>query len=75
MAVVTPISRSLQLQFQVGSTTSGLPKLRTVNYSHVSPAAADDDIFAVGQALAGLYADTLYDVARQDQNSLATTTA
>jgi len=76
MAQVTPMSRNLQLQFQVGTLSSGLPKLQNRNYPHVSPTAADDDILAIGQALGGLFAETLYQVARVDADELtaATTT-
>jgi len=73
MAQVTPISRHLQLQFQVGTTTSGAPKLKSQNYPHVSPIALDDDILAVGQAIAGLFNETLYEVARVDQSGLTAT--
>ncbi|KPV44992.1 DUF1659 domain-containing protein [Alicyclobacillus ferrooxydans] len=75
MAQVTPISRHLQLQFQVGTTASGAPKLLNRNYANVLPSAADDDVLAVGQALAGLFADSLYQVTRVDQNGLSSTAA
>lgn len=71
MAQVTPISRNLQLQFENGTTASGLPKLKNKNYAHVLPSAADDDVLAVGQAIAGLTADALYTIARVDQAGLA----
>lgn len=71
MAQVTPISRVLQLQFQVGTTTDGRPKLQNRNYSHVSVNASDDDVLAVGQALADLAADALFQVARIDAAGLA----
>ncbi|CAM3915553.1 DUF1659 domain-containing protein [Alicyclobacillus pomorum] len=70
MATVTPVSRHLQLQFQVGTTSSGLPKLKNRNYAHVSPKASDDDILAVGQALGELFAETLYGVSKVDQNGI-----
>lgn len=77
MALATPITRNLQLQFQIGTNASGQPKIQNRNYTHVDPAALDDDLLAVGQALAGLYADTFVQVARVDQEGLsaaATTT-
>jgi hypothetical protein len=70
MAQVTQLSRHLQLQFQVGTTASGLPKIKNQNYTHVSPDISDDDLFAVGQALAVLFTDPIYQVARVDQDSL-----
>ncbi|QSO51743.1 DUF1659 domain-containing protein [Alicyclobacillus curvatus] len=77
MAQVTPISRHLQLQFQIGTTASGAAKLQSRNYANVSPSASDDDVLTVGQALAGLFADSLYQVTRVDASELsasATTT-
>lgn len=71
MATATPISRHLQLQFQVGTTASGLPKLQARNFAHVSPAALDDDVLAVGQALGALFPDALHGVNRVDQTGLA----
>lgn len=71
MTTVTPLSRHLQLQFQNGTTAAGRPKLKNHNYAHVSPNASDDDVLAVGQALAGLCADAVYQIARVDQNGLA----
>jgi len=74
MATVTPITRHLQLQFQVGTTAKGDPKLQNRNFAHVSPSASDDDLLAVGQALATLIDETLFQIARVDQNGLAAST-
>jgi hypothetical protein len=71
MAQVTQLSRHLQLQFQVGTTGQGLPKIKNLNYTHVSPVISDDDLLAVGQALAALFADPIYQIARVDQDGLA----
>jgi hypothetical protein len=67
MAQVTPMSRHLQLQFQVGTTASGLPKVKGYNFAHISPQALDDDLLAVGQALGALFTDALHEVVRVDQ--------
>lgn len=75
MAQVTPISRVLQLQFQVGTTADGRPKLQNRNYSHISVNVTDDDVLAVGQALAGLSADPIFQIARIDAAGLAATQA
>lgn len=74
MATVTPITRHLQLQFQVGTTAKGETKLQNRNFAHVSPSASDDDLLAVGQALAGLINESLYQVARVDQSGIAAAT-
>jgi hypothetical protein len=76
MAQVAPISRHLQLQLQVGTLTDGSPKIANHNYAYVLPTASDDDVLAVGEALAGLFSEPLVQVARVDQAALtaATTT-
>ena len=71
MAQVTQLSRHLQLQFQVGTTSKGLPKLKNHNFAHVSPTITDDDLLAVGQALGALFADPLYQVTRVEQDGLS----
>jgi hypothetical protein len=73
MAQVTPLSRHLQLQFEVGTNADGTPKIQSRNFAHVSPNASDDDVLAVGQALAALFSDPLYAVARVDQDELSAT--
>lgn len=75
MAQTTPLTRHLQVQFQIGTSTNGRPKLKNQNYAYLSPSAVDDDILAVGQALAALSADTLYQIARVDQTGIAATPA
>ncbi len=75
MAQVTPLSRHLQLQFQVGTNADGTPKIQSRNFANVSPSASDDDVLAVGQALAALFGESLYAVARVDQDQLTATNA
>lgn len=71
MATVTTLSRHLQIQFQNGTTATGQPKAKNQTYANVSSTAADDDIMAVGQALAGLSSATLLNINRVDQDALA----
>ncbi len=71
MAQVTQVSRHLQLQFQIGTTSKGLPKLRNHNFPHVSQSISDDDLLAVGQAIGALFADPLYQVTRIEQDALS----
>ena len=55
MAVNTvPIGSRLQLRLIVGQDRQGNPIYRTRSYSNVKPDASDEDVFAVGNALAGL---------------------
>lgn len=70
MAQATPMSRRLLLQFQVGTTASGLPKIVGHNFANVSPQALDDDLLAVGQALSALFSDPLHEVVRVDQTGI-----
>ncbi|MBX6352598.1 MAG: DUF1659 domain-containing protein [Thermoflavifilum sp.] len=70
MAQLTPLARTLQLQFLNGTMADGRPKLRNRNWAHVRPDAADDDVLAVGQAIAALCADSLYSINRVDQTGM-----
>ncbi|EPZ44185.1 MULTISPECIES: DUF1659 domain-containing protein [Alicyclobacillus] len=67
MAQTTPVSRILQIQTQNGTTASGQPKMRNTNYANVAMNASDDDLLAVGQALAALIGEPLVQIARVDQ--------
>jgi hypothetical protein len=71
MAQLTPLARTLQLEFLNGTMADGRPKLRNRNWAHMKPDAADDDVLAVGQAIAGLCADSLYSINRVDETGLA----
>jgi hypothetical protein len=71
MAIATPLSRTLVLQFQVGTTTAGVPKLLARRYPKVSPGAVDEDVLAVGQALAALFAEPLFLLDRLDDTGIS----
>lgn len=70
MANTTELNRRLQLQFQVGTTSKGLPKLKNQNYAHVNPNLSDDDLISVGEALAALFDEPLYQVTRIVQDGV-----
>lgn len=71
MAVVKmPQSGRLVLKVQTGVNTSGNPVYRNRTFANVNPGAADSDLFAVAEGLAGLQAHTLVDIGRQDLNNL-----
>lgn len=74
MAQLTQLSRHLQLQFQVGTTSKGLPKLQNHNFAHLAPGLSDDDALSVGQALAQLFALPVYQIAVVEQNAIAPST-
>ena len=75
--VVTPVSRNLLIQLQIGQTTAGKPKLHNRVYPHVDVSASDTGIDSVLTALIPLFADPVYSVGRVDtvqlQNAPATT--
>lgn len=71
MAVVkVPQSVKLVLKVQTGVNTAGNPVYRSRSFANVKTAAADSDVFAVAQGLAGLQKHTLVDIGRQDVNNL-----
>jgi|GEM_PF-925848 len=58
------LGTTLQLQTQSGTRANGQPKLKVHKFNHVSPQAADDDLLAVGLALAQLIDEPLVQVER-----------
>ena len=64
--VVTPLTRNLQVQLQIGQTASGTPKLHNYVYQHVDVNATDAAIASVLSALAPLFADSIYTMGRVD---------
>jgi hypothetical protein len=74
MAQTTPTSRILQIQLQTGTTATGQPKVQNHNYPNVALNASDDDILAVGQALAALYSEPVVGIARVDQVAISSST-
>lgn len=73
MTTATLSTRHLQIQLQVGATSQGRPKLKTLNFANVNVTASDDDIMAVGEALSALCADTVYQIGRVDQATYTAT--
>ena len=68
---VTPLQTTVRLRVQVGTDAGGDPILRSRNYDQVKPAAQDQDVFDVAQALAGLHRDPVVQVVRVDEKALA----
>ncbi|ACV57422.1 DUF1659 domain-containing protein [Alicyclobacillus acidocaldarius] len=60
------LGTTLQLQTQSGTRANGQPKLKVHKFNHVSPQAADEDLLAVGLALAQLIDEPLVQVERVD---------
>lgn len=71
MAVIKmPKSCVLSILVQTGITTTGAPAYKYRNYGNVKPAAADADLFAIGQELAALQRHSVVAITRQDNSSL-----
>ncbi|MEW6273881.1 MAG: DUF1659 domain-containing protein [Bacillota bacterium] len=60
----------LQLELQTGVDAQGNPVYRNKSLRYVRPDAADQDLFDVAQALAGLQEYTLSKVSRIDASQL-----
>lgn len=60
----------LQLELQTGVDAQGNPIYRNKNLSSIRPDAADQDLFDVAQALAGLQEYTLSKISRIDASQL-----
>jgi len=70
MAVVKiPQSSTIAIKLQKGVTSSGNPAYVTRNYTG-KPTAADQDLFDVAQALMGLQAYPVSEIARVDNANL-----
>lgn len=75
MANSTVIGTTLQLQTQNGTKANGDPKISNHNFPNVSPSASNDDILAVGQAIAALIGESLVQIVRVDQTALTSDSA
>lgn len=65
-----PANSTLRLELRAGTDANGNPVIRNKNFSGVKAAAADQDLFDVAAALAGLQEYPLSGIARTDNASL-----
>jgi len=65
-----PGTSVLKLVLDTGEVVNGNPVLRTRNINGIKPTAADQDLFDVAEALAGLQQYSLYAVRRVDNSTL-----
>lgn len=71
MAVTrVPANSTLRLELNAGTDTNGNPVIRGKNLSGVKSTAADQDLFDVAQALAGLQEHPLSGIERVDNGGL-----
>ncbi|GMA57691.1 uncharacterized protein DUF1659 [Alicyclobacillus sacchari] len=71
MAQTTAVGTTLQLQTQSGTKANGQAQMKVHKFAYVSPNAANDDILAVGQALAALIDEPLMQISRVDVTALS----
>lgn len=72
MAVVkVPQNSRLTVKVQTGVSAAGNPVYRQRTFNNIKPGASDSDVYAIGQALAGLQIHALKSVSRVDDATLA----
>ena len=72
MAIVTKNPTSLKLRFDCGiDDTTGKTKTKNKTYSNLKHSASNDDIYAVGDAIASLQKHDLLEIARIDNSTLS----
>ncbi|WP_258359871.1 DUF1659 domain-containing protein [Moorella sulfitireducens (nom. illeg.)] len=69
--ISTPLATTLRLQVQVGTDAGGQPVYRVRSYNRVKPAAADQDVYDVAQALGSLQVYPVNAVSRLNENDLS----
>ncbi|HHX88132.1 MAG TPA: DUF1659 domain-containing protein [Firmicutes bacterium] len=71
MAVtIIPVRTRLQLRLQVGLDEKGNPKFGTKSYTNLKPDADNEQLYQLGQTLAGLQEHYLEAIRRVDEVEL-----
>lgn len=65
-----PANSTLRLELIAGTDANGNPVIRSKNFSGVKSTAADQDLFDVAEALAGLQEHPLSGIERIDNTGL-----
>ena len=72
MAVVkTPQDSRIGIKVVNGVNASGANVLKTLSFSNVKATAPDQDVYDVGDSIAGLQSKSLVEIIRTDQANLA----
>ena len=72
MAIEKAIAkRTLSINVKDGVTTSGADKFKAHNYPNVKETASNEDIFAVGNSIAGLINKELSDISITEKSMLS----
>lgn len=62
-----PLTSAMEIVVRAGTDANGNPILSTRTYRNVKTTAADEDVLAVGQALAGLQANPVDSIRRVNE--------
>jgi len=65
-----PQTSRLAIKVQTGVNTAGNPVYRQRSFANIKTAAADSDVFAVAQGIAGLQKDLVSGFSRIDEGDL-----
>lgn len=65
-----PQNSKLVIKVQTGVNAQGTPVYRQRSYANIKAAAADADIYAIGNGLAGLQKHPAESISRLDENEL-----
>jgi hypothetical protein len=69
-ATKSEAAAKLILKVETGQTSTGVPIYSSRTFANINPALTDDDVLAIGSALAGLQSRSLGSIHRQDTAKL-----
>lgn len=70
-AVNTKVATSVQLKYVEGKDSKGQDIIKSMKFSGIKPASADDDVLTVGTSIGSLLQYAVSQVLRVDQDLLA----
>ncbi|MDB5083814.1 MAG: hypothetical protein JWN30_700 [Bacilli bacterium] len=70
-----PQAATLVIQVQTGVTAAGKPMVKSKSYPIIDPSATDDQVYAIGQAIASLQQEPAVAIERLDRAVLVATPA